>query len=87
MSINVLFRKLEDKIKSTNAKAYNKELLELLFEQPYSKVDYVSKRLNVSRLTATKYLQNLVQLGILELKPVWKENLYINKDLLQILKA
>lgn len=87
LSINVLFRKLEDKIKSTNAKAYNKELLELLFEQPYSKVDYVSKRLNVSRLTATKYLQNLVQLGILELKPVWKENLYINKALLQILKA
>lgn len=85
--INKLFSKTENLIKEKNAKIYNKELLELLYEHPYSKVEYVTKRLEVSRITATKYLQNLVDLNILEIKQVWKENLYINKELFKLLKT
>jgi Fic family protein len=85
--INKLFLKTEKLIKTTNLKTYNKELLELLYEHPYSKVEYVVKRLAVSRITATKYLQQLVDIGILEVKPVWKENLYVNKDLFRLLKS
>ena len=84
--INTLFSKTENLVKEKNAKIYNKELLELLYEHPYSKVEYVTKRLGVSRITATKYLQNLTDMGILEVKQVWKENLYINKDLFKLLK-
>lgn len=85
--INKLFTKTENLIKKNNAKSYNKELLELLYEQPYSKIEYLTKRLGISRITATKYLQNLVDMDILEVKQVWKENLYINKELFKLLKT
>ncbi len=84
--INKLFLKTENLIKEKNTKIYNKELLELLYEHPYSKIEYLTKRLGITRITATKYLNNLVDIGILEVKQVWKENLYINKELFKLLK-
>ena len=85
--INKLFQKTEKLIKEKQPKIFNKELVELLFEHPYSKVEYVVQRLGVSRLTATKYLQQIQDLGLLEVKQVWKENLYINKGLFKLLKS
>ncbi|HLI92477.1 MAG TPA: hypothetical protein VKU83_02660, partial [Puia sp.] len=50
--INELFSATKEKIKKQAEKSYNKELLELLFEHPYSKIDHVIDRLQVSRVTA-----------------------------------
>ena len=47
--INKLFSATQEKIKREAEKSYNKELLELLFEQPYSKIDHVMVRLRVSQ--------------------------------------
>ena len=85
--INKLFQITTDKIKTEFPKSFNKELLELLFEQPYCKIDFVVERLNVSRITASKYLKELKQTGILESKQVWKETLYINTKLFDLLKS
>lgn len=85
--INNLFQKTSSKIKSKTQRPYNKELLELLFEQPYSKIDYLVERLNISRITASKYLKELKEIGILESKQVWKETLYINTKLFDLLKS
>ncbi|MBO9620952.1 MAG: Fic family protein, partial [Niabella sp.] len=76
-AIKILFDQTQDKIRSKTPKLYNKELLELIFEQPYSKIEFVVDRMRVSRITASKYLKNLEQLGILVPKKVWKETLYI----------
>lgn len=84
--INKLFQITTDKIKTEFQKSFNKELLELLFEQPYCKIDFVIERLNVSRITASKYLKELKQAEILESKQVWKETLYINTKLFDLLK-
>jgi len=84
--INKLFIKTQEKIKSEAEKSYNKELLELLFEHPYSKIDYLIERLKISRITASKYLKELEKLGILQSKKVWKETLYINTELFDLLK-
>ena len=54
-------------------KSFNKELLELLFEQPYSKIDFVVQRLKISRITASKHLKELKQIGILESKQFGKK--------------
>lgn len=67
-SINKLFLKLQDKIKTNAAKLYNKELLELLFEQPYCKIEFLVDRLNISRVTASKYLNGLEKIGVLQSK-------------------
>ena len=85
--INRLFQTASDKIKDEFPKSFNKELLELLFEQPYCKIEFVIERLNISRITASKYLKELKQIGILESKQVWKETLYINTKLFDLLKS
>ncbi|MHB1178960.1 MAG: Fic family protein [Daejeonella sp.] len=85
-SINKLFWELQDKIKKNAAKLYNKELLELLFEQPYCKIEFLVDRLKISRVTASKYLSGLEKIGILQSKKIWKETLYINSELFELLK-
>jgi Fic family protein len=84
--IDRLFEETKAKIKKEAEKFYNKELLELLFEHPYSKIDHVINRLQVSRVTAAKYLKELEKIGILESRRVWKETLYINTQLFDLLK-
>lgn len=85
-SINQLFLRLQKKIKEEAPKLSNKELLELLFEQPYCKIEFVIERLKVSRVTASKYLNGLEKIGILQSKKVWKETLFINVELFELLK-
>lgn len=67
-------------------KIYRKELVELLFEQPYSKIEFVVKRLNVERKAASRYLRELEDLGILKSHKIGRETLYINRKLVEILK-
>lgn len=67
-------------------KIYRKELVELLFEQPYSKIDFVVDKLNVERKAASRYLKELENIGIVASQKVGRETLYINKDLIEILK-
>lgn len=81
-----MFLKLQDKIKEKAPKLYNKELLELLFEQPYCKIEFLVDRLKISRVTASKYLSVLEKIGILKSKKIWKETLYINIELFELLK-
>jgi len=74
------------KVQNKSSKIYRKELVELLFEQPYSKIDFVVNRLNVERKAASRYLRELENIGILESQKVGREILYINKELVEILK-
>lgn len=85
-AIKTLFIETQELIKTRATKLYNKELLELIFEQPYSKIELVMDRIGVSRITAAKYLKGLEQIGVLSSKKVWKETLYINGALFDLLK-
>jgi cell filamentation protein, protein adenylyltransferase len=74
------------KVQDKAPKIYRKELVELLFEQPYSKIEYVVHKLGVERKAASRYLKELETVGILESQKVGRETLYINKELIEILK-
>lgn len=67
-------------------KIYSKELVELLFEHPYSKIEYVINKLNVQRKTASKYLREFEEIGILESQKIGREVIYLNKNLIEVLK-
>lgn len=84
--INKLFEQTKEKALQEIPKIYSKELIELLFEHPYSKSEYLEKRLNISRITAAKYLKALENIGILHSRKVWKETLYINTELFDLLR-
>lgn len=74
------------KVQEKAPKIYRKELVELLFEQPYSKIEFVVTKLGVERKAASRYLKELENVGIVESQKVGREILYINKDLIEILK-
>lgn len=85
-SIQKLFISTQEKIKKEAPKAYDKELIEILFEHPYCKTEILTTRLKISRITASKYLKQLEAIGILKSKQVWKETLYVNTKLFELLK-
>ena len=63
----------------------DRELLAVLFEQPYCRIPTVVSRTGVSRPTATKRLEALVAAGMLGDIKVGRDRLFINSELLQVL--
>ncbi|GAB4061297.1 Fic family protein [Uliginosibacterium sediminicola] len=68
-----------------NFRFYSQDLINSLFQHPYTKIEFIEHDLNVSRLTATKYLDALCKEGFLEKRKVGRSNYYINRELNRIL--
>jgi Fic family protein len=85
-AIKRLLDKTIEKVQAESPKIYRKELVQLLFEQPYSKIEFVVNQLKVERKAASRYLQELERIGVLESQKVGRETLYINKELFEFLK-
>ncbi len=66
-------------------KFYSQDLINNLFNHPYTKIDYLENDLGVSRLTATRYLEALVAGGFLQKRKVGRSNYFINAQLVKIL--
>ncbi|MGD9902602.1 MAG: Fic family protein [Vicinamibacterales bacterium] len=75
---------VKHRIRSTH-RFYSQDLINNLFLHPYTKIDFVKDDLDVTRLTATRYLDALVADGILEKRKVGRTNYYINLPLYAIL--
>ncbi len=75
------------KYAKSKLKWYTLEINQALFSQPYIKQRLIGEITgSKSRTTLTKYMQELVQMGILSEKIDGKEVFYVNNDLLRILK-
>jgi len=74
------------KVKENAPKIYSKELVENIFEKPYTKIEFITNKLGVERKAASRYLRKLKEIDILESKKVGKEMIYINKELIKLLK-
>jgi len=66
-------------------KFYSQDLINNLFNHPYTKIEFIERDLNVSRLTATKYLEALTAGGFLQKQKIGRSNYYINLSLNAIL--
>lgn len=66
-------------------KFYSQDLINNLFHHPYTKVAFVERDLNVSRATATRYLDALAKGGVLDKQKLGRENYYINSRLIDLL--
>jgi Fic family protein len=66
-------------------RVYSKELVELLFRQPYTKVQNLVDAGIAERKTAAVYLRELEKAGILRSKKFGKEILFLNVRLFQLL--
>ena len=66
-------------------KFYIQDLINYLFTHPYTKIEFVQRDLQVSRITATKYLDALTEGGFLKKQKMGRGNYYINIALNSIL--
>ena len=66
-------------------KFYSQDLINNLFNHPYTKIEFVQQDLNVSRLTATKYIEALAAAGFVRKHKVGRSNYYVNVRLNEIL--
>ena len=74
-------------VNSSSPKIYSRELIEVIFTQPYSRIGDVVDAKLANRATASKYLKELVAKGVLQERKEGRENIYINVRLLGLLTA
>lgn len=85
LGIKDLMQSQKTMLREELPKIYSHDLLNNLFRHPYTKIDFVMQELQVTRITAMKYLDALVSLGILSKHKRGKENYYINDALFGLL--
>ena len=68
-------------------KFYSQELLNHLFKQPYTKIEFLQKDLGVSRVTASSYLNKLAKDKVIIKYKLGKTNYYINTALMDVLSS
>jgi len=66
-------------------KFYSQDLINNLFMHPYTKIEFVQRDLKVSRLTATKYMDQLAEGGFVIKRKIGRTNYYVNPALTGIL--
>jgi len=66
-------------------KFYSQDLLNTIFSHPYTKAAFIENNINVSRSTATRYLEALVKDGLLHKHKLGRENYYVNHELVSLL--
>lgn len=68
-------------------RVYSKDLMEVLFRLPYTKRQFLEAAGLGNLKTVGNYLRELEEAGFLKSEPVGKEKLYLNHQLLEILKS
>ncbi|MGB3263911.1 MAG: Fic family protein [Microcoleus sp.] len=86
-SIRLLMEITTDYVKKTRPKVYNRDLLDLIFIQPYCRIANVVDAEIAHRQTAANYLKQLCEIGVLQETKVGREKLFIHPRFLQLLTA
>ena len=83
--IQAEMKNYKEEFRSKLPKIYSKELLENLFYEVYTKISYIEKACDVTRITATSYLNQLEEIGLLESEKIGREKIYKNSRLIKLL--
>jgi Fic family protein len=73
------------RIRSELPRIYSQDLLNNIFSHPYSKIAFVERDLGVSRITATRYLDELARIGVMTKMRSGRDNYYVNEALFDLL--
>ena len=85
--VNAIRDSLEETIEEVREKlprVYTKELVELLFHQPYSKVAFIVDANLAERKAAARYLNALEHIGLLKAKKVGRAKIFLNQRLFEL---
>ncbi len=84
--IHSLMNETKDEIKGKLPKIYSKDLIEILFMHPYTKIEFLVDSLGVTRQTASRYLKELETIGVMESIQIKNSKFFINKELFSMLQ-
>ena len=82
--ISALMADYKKKLRPLFGRLYKHELINNLFFHPYTKIEYMEKDMMVQRKTATKYLEKIVEAGLLQKVKFGRSNYYINTKLMDL---
>lgn len=82
--ISKLMAEFKSILRPKFGKQYRHELLNNLFFHPYTKVEFLEKELAISRPTATRYLNGLVETGLIDKVRIGRSYYYMNLPLMDL---
>ncbi len=87
LDIRELMSKTREIVRRELPRIYTSDLVEQLFRQPYTKVEFLVDAGIAKRQTAAEYLHELERIGVLKSTRVGRENLFLNVGLYGLLSG
>jgi Fic family protein len=84
-AIRELTTRVAEHLRTEHRWLYDRDLIDVIFEQPYCRIRNVVKRGHVTRQTASTYLQGLTKAGVLREVKRGREKLFVNTRLMALL--
>jgi len=84
-AIRALAEHTTEHVRTRLPKIYTRELVDVIFEQPYCRIGNLVDKGIAQRQAASRYLHDLAALGVLREMPFGKEKLFIHPKLMQLL--
>ena len=84
-AIRALAEHTTEHVRTRLPKIYTRELVDVIFEQPYCRIGNLVDKGIAQRQAASRYLHDLSALGVLREMPFGKEKLFIHPKLMQLL--
>jgi len=82
--IKALMVTYKSELRTNYKKIYSQDLLNTIFRHPYTRIEFVQKELQVTRQTASRYLDSLCDGKLLSKHKFGKSNFYINDPLVAL---
>jgi len=86
-AIRELLRRATEHVRAHAPALYSGELVDLVFEQPYSRIGNIVSANIAKRQTASVYLKELCDIGVLREVKAGREKLFIHPNLIALLTA
>jgi Fic family protein len=84
-AIRTLTAMVTDHLRRVHPKLYDRDLVDVIFEQPYSRIKHVVDRGLGTRQSASRYLHGLAEAGVLRAVRSGREKLVVNPRLMALL--
>ena len=84
-AVRKLIDRTSEYIKTNLPKIYSHELVQIIFEQPYCRISNLVESNIAKRQTASVYLKQLTEIGVLNEIQAGKEKLFVHPKLIQLM--
>lgn len=85
IDILALMESVREQVQREAPRVYSKDLIEIIFQQPYCKIQFLERAGLGTRQTCSRYLRELERLGVLQGRKLGREVYFVNQALFGLL--